>query len=199
MATSLLPLLLLASAEPAAPPPPPPYPVAAVLGLFAKTCRGIDNYAATAKAARETGWESVPATAEPHLSKLVEIGMTAVPDGRKSGANFRRTIEGRTLYLVLSRYEDSKIWGNGCRLYDFAAPAELPEPALEAWMKRPSTFRQAQPGVLIKSTWQPGWTPEITIEAAYVPKGSGVTERTGLAGAMLVAQTTGRIGGPADR
>jgi hypothetical protein len=198
MTASLLPILLLAGAEPAAA-APPPYPVAAVLSLFAKSCRGIDDYAATVKAARETGWESVPASAEPHLSKLVEIGMRAVPDGRKTGANFRQALDGRTLYLVLSRYEDTKIWGNGCRLYDFAAPAPLPESALEAWMKRPSTFRQARPGVLTKSTWQPGWTPEITVEAAYVPPGSGVTERTGLAGAMLIAQATGRIGGPADR
>jgi hypothetical protein len=196
MATALLPLLLLANPEPT---PPPPYPVTTVLELFEKSCRGIDNYAATVKAARELGWESVPANAEPHLAKLVEIGMTTVPDGHKSGANFRQTLAGRTLYLVLSRYEDATIWGNGCRLYDFTAPAELPEPALQAWMNRPSTFRQAQPGALAKSTWQPGWAPEITVEAAYVPKGSGVTERTGLAGAMLVARTTGRIGGPPDR
>ncbi|HWW65929.1 MAG TPA: hypothetical protein VNZ43_14330 [Sphingomonadaceae bacterium] len=196
MTVPLLPILLLASAEPA---PPPPYPVSAVLDLFAKTCRGVSDYAATAKAARDAGWEEVPASAEPHLAKLVEIGMTAVPEGRKSGLTFRRTVSGHALYLVLSRYEDARIWGNGCRMYDFAASAELPETALENWMQRPSTFRQAQPGVLVKLTWQPGWSRDITVEAAYIPKGSGITQRTGLVGTALVAQATGAAQQPAAK
>jgi len=189
MGASLLPLILLAAVEE---PPPAAYPAEAVLDAFTQVCRGVEDYAAAGRAAREKGWKDVAPDDDPNLRKLVDIGMKAVTDGRKVSLNFRRTVKGRTLYLVLSRFQDAKSWANGCRVYDFTAPTALPQPLLEKWMKRPSTFRQAQEGVLTKLSWEPGWGKDITVEAAHVPRGSELTGRTGLAGNVLVAQVTGQ-------
>lgn len=183
---SLIALLAAAAAAPA-------YPADAVFGAFAQVCRRVADYPAAAKAANGKGWTEVPSSDEPHLDKLVALGKEAVPDARKSGASYRRAVKGRTLYLVLSRYEDAKLWGNGCHVYDFAAPAEIPQATLERLMRRPCTFRQAQDGVLTKLTWDDGLGNGAPVEAAYVPKGSPLTARTGLAGLVLVAQATGQV------
>ena len=186
MAALLLPLLLATGDAPAS-----VYPAEAVLQAFGQACRGIKDYPATVRAARALGWKDVAAEEEPHLRKLLSVGMTEAAQGHKTTENFRRTVQGRTLYLALSRYADGKSWGNGCRVYDFTAHAEMPEPLVEKWMKRPADFRQAQEGVLVKLSWEPGWDGDVTVESAYVPPGSALTASTGLAGDVLVAQATG--------
>lgn len=187
MAALLLPLLLAASDQAAS-----AYPAEAVLEAFGRVCRDVADYPATLRSARALGWKGVAASEEPHLQKLVSLGMGGeASEGRKQTASFRRAVEGRTLYLALSRYADAKGWGNGCRVYDFAARQPLPQPVVEKWMKRPADFRQAQEGVLVKLSWEPGWDGTSAVESAYVPPGSALTGRTGLAGNVLVAQAAG--------
>jgi hypothetical protein len=185
MAAPLL-SFLLASSDAA-----PAYPADAVFAAFSAVCHDINDFGTATKEAKAKGWVEVPANDEPHLDKLVGIGLSQAPDGRKISTSFRRTVKGRTLYLNLARYEDAKIWGNGCRIYDFAASSEISQSTLEKLMKRPSTFRQAQEGLLTKLSWDPGWPNGITVEAAHVPPGSALTDRTGLIGTVLVAQATG--------
>jgi hypothetical protein len=111
-----------------------------------------------------------------------------------SGGSFRRTLAGKTLFLVISRWEGERgMWGNGCRVYDFTASAALDRDLLAQWMGRAPTgdksFGQAGSNVL----WEPGWRNGLTVSVNHVPVGSPFRERYGLSGNVLVAQALGGI------
>ena len=127
------------------------------------------------------------------VARLVKLGREAADaDGKVAGANFRRSLGGRDVFLIVSRYEDrTGFWGVGCRLYDFEATAPLDGATLEAWMGKPPTAVQAPAPGLSKRLWEPGWRDGITLEINHVPQDHPVGQQYGLSGNVLVAQAIG--------
>ncbi|HYD38848.1 MAG TPA: hypothetical protein VEA60_14610 [Allosphingosinicella sp.] len=178
--------LLTASAGPA--------PERAMLDSFKSACArtGSDIEAMKADAAA-AGWTVMAEDGDPRIARLVKLGREAADaDGKVEGANFRRTLGGRDLFLIVSRYEDrTGFWGAGCRLYDFEAKAPLDGPGLEAWMGKPPTAVQVPAPGLSKRLWEPGWRDGITLEVSHVPQDHPVGQQYGLSGNILVAQAIG--------
>jgi hypothetical protein len=182
-------LLLALQAAPAAPAADRP-----MLDAFRTVCDKVESLDGMKAAALASGWQEIPDEAEPRIGRLNKIGKDAVADaGTMSGANFRRTVGDRTLFLIASRFEDkSGYWGNGCRLYHFEATAGIPDAELEDWMQRPPTGR-VEPGEGIgrRLLWEPGWRSGFTLEVNHVPPGSELRKLYGLSGNILVVQAIG--------
>lgn len=169
-------------------------PDRALLDAFRAACHRVDQYDSMKADAASSGWEEVAEDADPRIGRLNRTGREAVGDeGTARGASFRRTLGGRAVFLIVSRYEDrSGFWGNGCRLYDFDAPAALPRATLDGWMGRPSTGEQQLPeNGGHKHLWEPGWRDGVGIEINHVPASSPFVARFGLSGNILVAQAIG--------
>ncbi len=190
-APTLLAALLLAAA-PAAPTPPIERQM---LDSFKGACSRIGNDLEAAKAdAVRSGWTPMAEDGDPRVARLIKQGKDAVEkDGTATGASFRRSMGGRDIFLIVSRYQDkSGFWGSGCRLYHFEATAQLDSKLLEAWMGRPPTGVQEPAPGLTKRLWEPsGWREGITVEVGHVPQKHPLGQRFGLSGNILTAQAIG--------
>lgn len=166
-----------------------------LLDAFKGACSRIGNDIETAKAdALRSGWTPMAEEGDPRIARLGKMGREAIEkDGTATGANFRRKVGGRDIFLIVSRYQDkSGFWGAGCRLYDFEAEAPLDPKLLEAWMGKPPTGVQEPAPGLSKRLWEPaGWSYGVTVEVNHVPQKHLLTERFGLSGNVLVAQAIG--------
>jgi hypothetical protein len=181
---------LLAAVQ-AAPAPPPEREM---LDAFKAACSrtGTDIEAVKADVAA-SGWTPMADDGDPRIARLIKLGRDAADsDGKVAGANFRRTLGGREVFLIVSRYEDKTgFWGAGCRLYDFEAAAPLDGPALEAWMGKPPTHVEAPAPGLSKRLWEPGWRDGISLEISHVAQGNPLGLQYGLSGNVLIAQAIG--------
>jgi hypothetical protein len=165
-----------------------------MLDAFKAACSRTGNDIEAMKAdAEAAGWTAMADDGDPRIARLVKLGRdSADADGKVAGANFRRTLGTRGIFLIVSRYEDKTgFWGAGCRLYDFEATAPLDGPALEAWMGKPPTHVEAPAPGLSKRLWEPGWRDGITLEISHVAQGNQVGQQYGLSGNILVAQAIG--------
>jgi hypothetical protein len=165
-----------------------------MLDAFRSVCDKIDTLDGMKAAAVADGWEQFHEREEPRIERLNTIGRDAIgSDGTATGANYRRTIGDRRLFLLVTHYVDeSGIWGNGCRMYHFDAAAGIPDSELEAWMARKPTGIQ-DPGSQYgrRLLWEPGWRSGLTVEVTHVPATSVYREQLGLSGNVLVAQALG--------
>jgi len=173
---------------------PSPLPGRELLDAFKAACSrtGSDIEAMKVDAAR-SGWTEMADDAEPRIARLVKLGREgAGTDGNVSGATFRRTLGGRQVYLIVSRYEDKTgFWGTGCRLYDFDAAAPIEGELLEAWMGKPPTAVETPAPGLSKRLWEPGWRDGVTLEISHVPQDDLLGQHYGLSGNILTAQAIG--------
>ncbi len=166
-----------------------------ILDAFKAACSRTGDDIGPMKAdALRSGWTAMAEEGDPRIARLGSLGRDSVKkDGTATGANFRRTVAGRDIFLIVSRYQDkSGFWGAGCRLYDFEATAPLDPKLLEAWMgKPPSGVQEPAPG-LSKRLWEPaGWSYGVTVEVNHVPQNHELGKRFGLSGNILVAQAIG--------
>ncbi|MDF7777693.1 hypothetical protein P1X14_20730 [Sphingomonas sp. AOB5] len=175
-------LLLTSSAAPEAP----------LLDSFKAACQNIDDFETARADTAKAGWEAAPEDAEPRIANLLKLGREAIGDsGKISGGTYRKTFEGTTVWLVLSRFEDkSGFWGNGCRAYDFTATMPFAPGALVEWLGKGPTGEGEQDG-MIRQSWEPGWRDGVSIEASYIPAGHPDIGNTGLQGRVLVAEAIG--------
>lgn len=185
----MLMAVLLAAAAPAS----DTVPEREMLDAFRAACHRVDDLDAMRADALAGQWEEIPESADARIEKLTRLGREAVGDeGTGTAIVYRRVVEGRPVFLIVSRFEDEDgVWGNGCRLYHFEAQAPIDPAALERWMGRPSTGVQELPGTGIKRLWEPGWRDGVTVEVNHVPAASPLRERFGLSGNILVAQAIG--------
>lgn len=172
-----------------------PAPERQLLDSFKAACSrtGEDLEPMKADAAR-AGWTAVAEEADPRLARLLKLGRDSVgADAKVSGANYSRTLGGRRIFLVLSRYEDkTAYWGTGCRVFDFDATRALDAKLVEAWMGRPPTGVQEPAPGISKRLWEPsGWREGITVEVNHVPQNHMLGKQFGLSGNILVAQAIG--------
>lgn len=192
---TFLAALSLLALQPA-PAAPPAVPVErAVLDAFRQACEAVTDWERLRAGAPGLGWEAVAENADSQLQRVVQVGREAVgTEGRYTAQNFRRTVAGRTLYLAISRWEGEGMWGNGCRLYDFAAAAPIDPALLASWMGREPTGRQELgPTVGGNLLWEPGWRDGLTVSVNHVPATSLFRERYGLSGNVFVAQALGEM------
>ena len=180
--------LLAAQAAPAPP------PEREMLEAFKAACSRTGNDIEAMKAdAAASGWTAMADDGDPRVARLVKLGRdSADADGKIAGANFRRTLAARDIFLIVSRYEDKTgFWGSGCRLYDFEGAAPLEGQMLEAWMGKPPTGVQVPAPGLSKRLWEPGWRDGISVEVSHVPQNHALGQQFGLSGNILVAQAIG--------
>jgi hypothetical protein len=98
----------------------------------------------------------------------------------------------RHIFLIASRYEDKTgFWGNGCRVYDFAATGPVDGAALEAWMGKPPTGVEDLGTGLGRRLWEPAWRDGLTVEISHVPQGHPLGAMYGVEGNILIAQAVG--------
>lgn len=164
----------------------------ALLDAFAGPCSQVERYEGMKAAAPDAGWAAAEESADPRLAALLDKGRKAMQaDEKIAGATFARTHQGRSIYLVLTRVEmESGIWANGCRVFDFDAPAPIDPATAEAWIgKVPTGFQDLGEG-LTKHLWEP-WVDGRTFELNYVPADHAVGKAFGLSGVVLVASAIG--------
>lgn len=172
---------------------PATLPGRAMLDAFKAACARVDAFEAMKTDAAASGWEAIAEDADPRVERLNRIGRESLGgDGTISGATYRRTVEDRQIFLIVSRYEDrSGYWGNGCRVYDFAATAPVDPAALEAWMGRAPTGVEDFGAGVGRRLWEPGWRDGLTVEITHVPPGHPMAEAFGVEGNVLIAQAIG--------
>lgn len=190
---ALLPLLAATAAATA---PLPSAEDKALFAAFKAPCSQVRQLDRITRAARKAKWQEVADDAHPNLTLLVRGGREAAlkdaPNGTVSGTQFRKEVGGRTLWLVASRYEDkSGYWGNGCRVYDFAATAPLALGTLVALMGKPNTGTVPLPDGNVRHLWEPGWKSGHSVEVSYLAGTDPVSQKFGLKGLILTAQAIG--------
>lgn len=168
----------------------------ALFAAFKGVCLNVRSLDAMGRAARKGKWQAVEADAHPNLEALVNKGHEAAlaqdPGARLSGSQFRRTVAGRTLFLVTSRYVDKDgAWSNGCRIYDFAATAPLPQGIVTALMGKAPTGIQPLPDGNSKYLWEPGWKSGHSVEASFSNGTDPVSQKFGLKGQILSRHAIG--------
>lgn len=166
----------------------------ALFDSFKAACLRTGNLAAVKADALASGWTEMAEGAEPRIARLVRMGRDAAESGGKAdGATFRRVLDGRDVFLIVSRYEDKTgFWGVGCRVYDFSATAPLAAAGLEAWMGKPPTGVETPAPGLVRRLWEPaGWRDGITVEISHVPQDHPLGQQFGLSGNILTAQAIG--------
>lgn len=176
--------LLLLAADPAAD--------RVLLQAFEGPCRYVEDFEKAKAAAAPAGWEAIAEDAAPRVADLTARARAQMEAGEKmSGATFRRAHAGRTVYLILSRVEmDGGVWGNGCRVYDFDAPAPIALGTAKAWIGKDPTGTQDFGNGLVKHLWEP-WVSGRTFELNYVPAGNALGQSWGLSGVILVSTAIG--------
>ncbi|MDP3907437.1 hypothetical protein [Novosphingobium sp.] len=189
-------IFTLLAATAAATAPLPSAEDKALFAAFKAPCSQVRKLDRVAKAARKAQWQEVAEDAHPNLASLVRGGREALlkdePDAKVYGTQFRKDVGGRTLWLVASRYEDkSGYWGNGCRVYDFAAAAPLPLETLVALMGKPNTGTVPLPDGNARHLWEPGWKSGHSVEVSYLTGTDPVSQKFGLKGLVLTAQAIG--------
>ncbi len=174
------------------------YPVGEVLAAFATACSGVEDSAVNLASAEAAGWERLAADADTPVSELSRRGKDAllartaeanepVPE-LFLGAEFRKEVAGRTLYLAISGARLDGISSRGCRLYDFDAPRGLTGEELARWAVREPNDRQALPNGVTRATFNPGLKPgHMEMEAFFVPPGVEPMPGFTLTGISLVA------------
>lgn len=164
-----------------------------MLDAFRSACSRTGEVEAMKADAAASGWKEMAEEVEPRVARLVKLGRDSVEsDAKVSGATFRRTLGGRDIFLIVSRYEDKEgIWGVGCRLYDFDATRPIEAKLLDRWMGKPPTAIQEPAPGFTKRHWEPGWRDGITLEVNHVPQNHPVGKTYGLSGNILVAQAIG--------
>jgi hypothetical protein len=164
----------------------------ALLQAFAGPCALVEDFDKTKAEAAKSGWEEIADAGDPRLAKLEQVGRDALKNegGTLLGARYRRTVGGRAVFLVVSRYIDKEgFWGNGCRVYDFDAPKAIDQAVAERWIGKPPTGSSDIPGAT-RTLWEP-WVSGRTFELNYVPAGHALGEQLGLSGVILVSQAIG--------
>ena len=165
-----------------------------MLDAFRTVCDKVQSLDDMKAAALASGWTEFAESAEPRVERLNKLGRDAIgKGGTSSGANFRKALNGRTLFLLVTRYDDkSGFWGNGCRMYDFDAVSGIPDADVESWMgRKPTGVVSPAAAVGRKLLWEPGWRDGFTVEVNHVPQSSPLREKFGLSGNILVAQAIG--------
>lgn len=189
-------IFTLLAATAAATAPLPSAEDRALFAGFRQVCSQVRDLGKMERAARKSKWQAVAEDAHPNLAMLVrggrEAAMAGEPEAKVSGAQFTRTLAGRTLWLVTSRYQDKDgYWGNGCRIYDFDAAAPLPLDLLVALMGKANTGSVPLPDGNVKHLWEPGWKSGHSVEVSYLTGTDPVSQKFGLKGQVLTAQAIG--------
>ena len=174
------------------------YPAREVLAAFATACSGVEDPAVNLASAEAAGWERLAADADTPITRLVRQGMDALAasvaeEGAEApeqlgGAEFRKVVADRTLYLAVSGLAIGDMATRGCRLYDFDAPRGLTAEELEQWAVRAPSDRQELAGGISRATFNPGLKPgHMEMEAYFVPAGTAPLPGIDLQGIGLVA------------
>ena len=176
--------------------PVPPAEDRALFAAFKGVCSKVRKLDAMEAAARRGKWQAVEPSAHPNLDLLVTKGLSdskrKEPDATFAGSQYHRTVAGRELWLVLSRYRDKDgYWSNGCRIYHFEAATALPVEELTALMGKAPTGSVPLPEDQVKHLWEPGWKNGHSVEVSFITGNDPVSQRFGLKGQVLVAQAIG--------
>lgn len=171
---------------------PAAYPVRDVLDAFATACAEVGDTAANLADAQEEGWEKLAPDADTPASRLARQGREVLrkqaPEAKLiDGAEFRKTVAGRTLYLAISGVE-TEITSRGCRVFDFGAPRAPTVKEMREWAGRdPSSRYEPVPGVT-RIVWQPGLKPEHPeMEVYFIAPGKSPLPGLDTSGLTLVA------------
>ncbi|HEX8225910.1 MAG TPA: hypothetical protein VF605_19055 [Allosphingosinicella sp.] len=148
------------------------YPSDKVLAAFATACSGVEDPAVMRASALAAGWTEIVPDPASQLGRLIAMGEAEVRKDAEikvlRGLFLKRTVAGRSLFLVGSGIELGTLHSYGCRLYDFAAPEPIPAEALESWAVRKPNQTQAQGGV-VRHVWNPGLKPgHMEMEVSFV-------------------------------
>ncbi len=168
------------------------YPLTDVLSAFATACSGAEDTAVNMASATAAGWERLPADADTPISRLVRQGRQALasqdPAAQQGeGAEYRKLVAGRTLYLAVSSVRAEGMVARGCRVFDFTAQRAPTAQELESWAVRAPVTEQG-PQSSIKFTWNPGLKPgHMEMEIIFVPQGSRPLPGFDVSGLALIA------------
>lgn len=190
---ALVALAALQAAEAPELPEAPAYPAREVLAAFATACSGIENMAVAKATVLAAGWQPVPADDTGPLMKLVAFGKAKLaesdPDMKLiEGGEYRMTVAGRELGVILSGVDLETLHSYGCRVYDFTATAAISAEDLEGWAVRKPNDTQMPEGGLIKHVWNPGLKPgHMEMEISFVPQGALAAANIPLSGLVFTA------------
>jgi hypothetical protein len=164
-----------------------------LLHQFRTVCDKVADYPGMSRAAAAGGWQPIEDAANAQLARINRTAREAIgSDGRYQTASFSRQAADQRWFLVVSRWEgEAGVWGNGCRIYDFAADRPIDRGPLEQWVGRPPTGNQSFGAVGSNLLWEPGWRNGMTVAVNHVPATSPFAARYGLTGNILVAQALG--------
>ena len=165
----------------------------AVLDAFRAVCDRVDDLEAMRAEAVRGGWTSIEDADDPRIARINQMGRESAADmARVEIGTYRAELGGREHFLILSRFEDSNgMWGHGCRLYQFGAPAPIDGDLLTGWMTRPPTGADDLPGYGSQRLWEPGWRMGMTVKAMHVPEDSRYRAQAGFSGNVLIAEAIG--------
>ncbi|NBC35291.1 hypothetical protein GTZ99_01815 [Novosphingobium sp. FSY-8] len=196
-----MPLISLVAAAAAATAPLPSTQDRALFAAFRQVCGQVRDYAHMAATARGAGWSAVPEDAHPRLATLIARGRDAAmkdaPEATFASAQYTRTVAGRVLWLVQSRYVDQGrtaapgLWANGCRVYDFDAAAPIASRQLARLIGKRHTGTLPLPDGGTQYLWEPGFHSGHSVEVSFLRGDDAVSASFALRGLVLTTQAIG--------
>lgn len=172
-------------------------PVRNALAEFDRVCSRAQAREAYLAAAPGAGWEPHQPAADSPLGRLIAMGDAAArqapsPTGQPGAARieniaFRKTANGRELFLLVSRVEIQGLEPSlECRLYDFAAPAPT-DAEVAAWTSATPRNRINEQG-LNSYGWYPGFRGGFSrIDLTHLDPSSPLREQIPVTGLSITA------------
>lgn len=160
---------------------------------FDRVCRDLDDVEALRGVAASAGWADYEPASGDDLEKLLTFGKKTVqeliPGATYNNWNFRKTVGGRDLVLVLTDIPEGPAKTTECRVYDFAAPAPSAE-SVSRWTSTAPTNSMKQEG-LTGWEWSPGFRDDLTqMSVLHLERDSPVRQQIPAVGLAIAAVKT---------
>ena len=165
------------------------------LDLFRGAC--IES-AADAGRIRSLGWTTTAPAADPRLAELLTaIGQVEAEADEEAApvSPYRRSVDGKTYYLLLIDVQSAYAQLEGCVLYDFDASGPLDPALITRWLNARPDKVDDQPGSILGHYWDiAGQDGIFGVNSAFLTRGGRGAQQARFWGLALA--TTVRVGEP---
>lgn len=156
------------------------------------------SYDGSIEHAKSVGWEAFEVGSHREFAAVMEKSALGLEEAREEGLDIRfrsqafaRTVEGRSLHLLVSFAESEYLSEVGCYLYDFdASVAVSPEEVTRVLGVEPA--QSVDEAAIVSTLWGPPPSMPRTLDTylTFIPPGSEHVASTGFDGVVLKFTTS---------
>ncbi len=173
---------------------------AAFVETFRETCVPERlSYEGTLANAQRVGWTTIEPAASAEFGAVMAKSAEGLEEARAEGiaigfqsGSFARTVDGRTLNLVVSLAESEYLNEIGCYLYDLDPTEAVDAAAVSAMLGLAAPAQSMRTGEIVSHVWGPPPAMPRTLDThlTFIPAGSPHVAEAGFDGVVLKFTTS---------